>query len=87
MRRPDLFTAAAGALAATVLAVAALGATTLSAAPAPELLTTFTVDRSDPNNPVNKYTWTVPKGVKAVTFDAFGASCWSRQRCSSRRGG
>jgi hypothetical protein len=64
-------------------ALAALGASTLSAAPAPGSLATFTVDRSDPNNPVNKYTWTVPKGVKAVTFDAFGATGGSRYRPGS----
>ena len=68
-------------------ALAALGASTLSAAPAPGSLATFTVDRSDPNNPVNKYTWTVPKGMKAVTFDVFGASGGSRYGVSGGIGG
>ena len=54
----------AGALVAlsALAALAALGASTLSAAPAPGSLATFTVDHSDPNNPVNTYTWTCPRG-------------------------
>ena len=68
------FPSDAGGLLAALCGLAALaGASTTSAAPAPKLLATFTVDRSG-TTPVNVYTWTVPKGVRKVTFDAFGAS-------------
>lgn len=58
--------------AASVLATVT-GTSTGYAAPAPKVLATFTVDRSG-TSPVNTYTWTVPKGIKTVTFDASGAS-------------
>lgn len=50
------------------------GASSTSAAPPPRPLATFTVDRSDAANPENSYSWRVPKGVKRVRFEVFGAT-------------
>jgi hypothetical protein len=49
------------------------GVTVGATAASTRTLATFTVDRSGAK-PVNTYTWTVPRGVRQVTFDAFGAA-------------
>jgi hypothetical protein len=62
------------AVATTLAALTAFEAADAAPAPtSPTPLATFTVDRSG-TSPVNEYTWTVPRGVRTVTFDVFGAS-------------
>ena len=62
------------AAAMSFMVVALLVPMTATAAPASKPLATFTIDRSDPNNPVYAHAWVVPKGIKRVTFHVFGAT-------------
>lgn len=74
MSRQPRFRWRLAGLSAALCVLAAVGGVPTAATASSKLLAEFRVDRTDSANPKYVYAWTVPNGVKRLTFEAFGAT-------------